>query len=171
MGLDFSKAGTTVAPAATATVENEIEVVKPYDIAADRAQMNAELVNSQEVDAIVSTIEVYNLETIVSFGAEAADEISKASDVVLNSMSMHQIDESSEMLTALSRIMDKFDIDEIRENKSVFGKLFGNLKKQLEKILEKYHTMGDEVDKIYVQLKQYKSEIKQSNRKIGRAHV
>ncbi len=166
MGLDFSKAGTTVAPATAATVENEIEVVKPYDIAADRAQMNAELVNSQEVDAIVSTIEVYNLETIVSFGAEAADEISKASDVVLNSMSMHQIDESSEMLTALSRIMDKFDIDEIRENKSVFGKLFGNLKKQLEKILEKYHTMGDEVDKIYVQLKQYESEIKQSNRKL-----
>lgn len=165
MGLDFSKAGTTVAPAA-ATVENEIETVQPYDIAADRAQMNAELVNSQEVDAIVSTIEVYNLETIVSFGAEAADEVSKASDVVLNSMSMHQIDESSEMLTALSRIMDKFDIDEIRENKSVFGKLFGNLKKQLEKILEKYHTMGDEIDKIYVQLKQYESEIKQSNRKL-----
>lgn len=155
-----------MAPAAASTVENEIEVVKPYDIAADRAQMNAELVDSEEVDAIVSTIEVYNLETIVSFGAEAADEISKASDVVLNSMSMHQIDESSEMLTALSKIMNKFDIDEIRENKGVLGKLFGNLKKQLEKILEKYHTMGEEVDKIYVQLKQYESEIKQSNRKL-----
>lgn len=166
MGLDFSKAGTTMAPAAASTVENEIEVVKPYDIAADRAQMNAELVDSEEVDAIVSTIEVYNLETIVSFGAEAADEISKVSDVVLNSMSMHQIDESSEMLTALSKIMNKFDIDEIRENKGVLGKLFGNLKKQLEKILEKYHTMGEEVDKIYVQLKQYESEIKQSNRKL-----
>ncbi|GFI49243.1 TelA-like protein [Lachnospiraceae bacterium] len=166
MELDFSKAGTTTAPAAAATVENEIETVKPYDIAADRAQMNEQLVDSAEVDAIVSTIEVYNLETIVSFGAEAADEISKASDVVLNSMSMHQIDESSEMLTALSKIMNKFDIDEIRENKGVLGKLFGNLKKQLEKILEKYHTMGEEVDKIYVQLKQYESEIKQSNRKL-----
>ena len=166
MGLDFSKTGTTTVPAAASTVENEIEAVVPYDIAADRAQMNAELVNSAEVDAIVSTIEVYNLETIASFGAEAAEEISKASDIVLNSMSMHQIDESSQMLTALSKIMDKFDIDEIRENKGVFGKLFGNLKKQLEKILEKYHTMGDEVDKIYVQLKQYESEIKQSNRKL-----
>ena len=166
MGLDFSKTGTTTASAAASTVENEIEAVMPYDIAADRAQMNAELVDSAEVDAIVSTIEVYNLETIASFGAEAADEISKASDIVLNSMSMHQIDESSEMLTALSKIMNKFDIDEIRENKGVFGKLFGNLKKQLEKILEKYHTMGEEVDKIYVQLKQYESEIKQSNRKL-----
>ena len=163
MGRDFSKTGTTAAPA---TVENEIETVQSYDIVADRKQMNEALVNSREVDAIVSTIEVYNLETIVSFGAEAADEISKASDIVLNSMNMHQLDESSEMLTALSKIMSKFDIDEIRENKGVLGKLFGNLKKQLEKILEKYHTMGEEVDKIYVQLRQYESEIKQANRKL-----
>lgn len=166
MGLDFSKAGTTAAPATAATVENEIETVQSYDIVADRKQMNEALVNSQEVDSIVSTIEVYNLETIVSFGAEAADEVSKASDIVLNSMNMHQLDESSEMLTALSKIMSKFDIDEIKENKGVFGKLFGNLKKQLEKILEKYHTMGEEVDKIYVQLRQYESEIKQANRKL-----
>ena len=165
MGLDFSKTPVGTAPSA-ATVENEIEVVKPYDIAADRAQMNETLVNSQEVDDIVSTIEVYNLETIASFGSEAAEEISKASDVVLNSMNMNQLDESSEMLTALSKIMSKFDIDELKEDKGLFGKLFGNMKKQLEKILEKYHTMGGEVDKIYVQLKQYESEIKQANRKL-----
>ncbi len=62
--------------------------------------------------------------------------------------------------------MEKFDIEEIKENPGLFGKLFGNLRKQLDKILAKYHTMGDEVDKIYVQLKQYESEIKQSNRKL-----
>ena len=61
--------------------KNEIEVVEKYDIVADRQQMNAELVNSKEVDDIVSTIEVYNMDTIVSFGAKAAEEISKASDV------------------------------------------------------------------------------------------
>ena len=165
MGLDFSKTAVGAAPSA-ATVENEIEVVKPYDIAADRAQMNEALVNSKEVDDSVSTIEVFNLETIASFGSEAAEEISKASDIVLNSMNMSQLDESSEMLTALSKIMSKFDIDELKEDKGLFGKLFGNLKKQLEKILEKYHTMGGEVDKIYVQLKQYESEIKQANRKL-----
>ena len=37
----------------------------------------------------------------------------------------------------------------------------------MDKILEKYHTMGDEIDKIYVQLKGYESEIKQSNRKLN----
>ena len=164
MGLDFGKKEpAAVQPA----VQNEIEPVEAYDIVEDRKQMNNELVGSDEVDALVSTIEVNNLETIVSFGAEAADEISKASDIVLNSMSMSQIDESSEMLNALSKIMSKFDIDEIREDKGLFNKLFGNLRKQLEKILQKYHTMGDEVDKIYVQLKQYESEIKQSNRNLN----
>ena len=164
MGLDFGKKEpAAVQPA----VQNEIEAVEVYDIVEGRKQMNNELVGSDEVDALVSTIEVNNLETIVSFGAEAADEISKASDIVLNSMSMSQIDESSEMLNALSKIMSKFDIDEIREDKGLFNKLFGNLRKQLEKILQKYHTMGDEVDKIYVQLKQYESEIKQSNRNLN----
>ena len=147
--------------------KNEVAVVEQYDIVADRQQMNETLVNSAEVDALVSTIEIDNLETIVSFGAEAAEEISKASDVVLNSMNMSQLDDSSEMLNTLAKIMSKFDIEEIKENPGLFSRLFGNMRKQLEKILDKYHTMGDEVDKIYVQLKQYESEIKQANRKLN----
>ena len=168
MGLDFSKTAVqSTVMTNTANTKNEIEVVEKYDIVEDRQQMNAALVGSQEVDDIVSTIEINNLETIVSFGSEVAEEISKASDVVFNNMNMSQLDDSSELLNALARIMDKFDIDEIKENPSLFGKLFGNMRKQLEKILEKYHTMGDEVDKIYVELKKYESEIKQSNRNLN----
>ena len=166
MGLDFGKTAQQITTAVPEE-KNEIEVVKEYDIVADRQQMNADLVNSKEVDDLVSTIEVHNLETIVSFGAEAAEEISKASDIVLNSMNMSQLDDSSEMLNTLAKIMSKFDIEEIKDNPGLFGKLFGNMRKQLDKILDKYHTMGDEVDKIYVQLKQYESEIKQSNRKLN----
>ena len=125
------------------------ESYQQYDISADRQMMTQTLVNSPEVDALASQIEVYNLESIVSFGAGAADEISKCSDVVLNSMNLSQLDDSSAMLNTLAKVMDKFDIEEIKENPGLFGKLFGNLRKQLDKILAKYHTMGDEVDKIY----------------------
>ncbi len=167
MGLDFKKP-TTAVPAQTMQPETggDIEVVKEYDIVADRNQMNAELVNSPEVDKIASEIEVYNMESIVSFGGEVAEEISKASDVVLNNASMSQLDNTSVMMNTLAKIMDKFDIDEIKAEPGFFGKLFGNAKKQLEKILGKYHTMGDEVDKIYVELKKYEDEIKQSNRNL-----
>lgn len=169
MAMDFSKLGTqqTGNPSSVQNAREEVMVVEQYDIVADRKQMNEVLVGSQEVDNLVSTIELDNLETIVSFGAQAAEEIAKASDIVLNSMNMSQLDGSTELLKVLSDIMSKFDIDEIKESPTLFGKLFGNLRKQLDKILAKYHTMGEEVDKIYVQLKKYEAEIKQSNRNLN----
>lgn len=153
----------------TENQENVISVeleVKKYNIQADRSEMSQKLVNSKEVDNLVSSISVHDPETIVSFGGEVAEEISRCSDMVLRSMNMAQINDTGEMLTLLGKIMEKFDIDEIRENPGFFQKLFVNLKKQLEKILAKYHTMGEEVDKIYIKLKQYENEIKQSNKKL-----
>ena len=167
MGLDFTKTPQQTAVTPQADTQNAVSLVKEYDIAEDRRQMTETLTNSPEVDALVSNIEIYNLDTIVTFGAEVAEEISMASDVVLRGMDLSQIEDSGELLKALSKIMEQFDIDEIKDNPKKFNKLFNNAKKQLEKILAQYHTLGDEVDKIYVQLKQYESEIKQANRKLA----
>lgn len=170
MGLNFKSVPTAPAEPVQEAVQATpvvVEEVKQYDIVADRQQLNTQLVNSQEVDTIVSTIELDNLESIVSFGHEAAEEISKASDVILNSVNMSQLDDSSAMLNSLAKIMSKFDVDEIKEEPGILGKIFGNLRKQLDRIVEKYQTMGGEVDKIYVQLKKYEEEIKQSNRKLN----
>ncbi len=166
MGLNFSKTSTQ-AQSAAVTQPQEIEV-QPYDIVEDRKQLNEVLVNSQEVDAIVSAIELDNMDSIVTLGADAAEAISKASDVVLNNVSLSQLDASGELLGTLAKIMDQFDIEEIKADPSFLGKLFGNFKKKLDKILEKYHTMGDEVDKIYVQLKQYEAEIKRANKNLDK---
>ena len=163
MSINFGSHAPSPAPAQPQ--DTGMEVV-PYNIQDDRAQMTQALTGTKEVDDIVSTIEVYNLETIVGFGGEVASELAKCSDAVLSGMNMRQIDDSGAMLAALSKIMDKFDIEEIREDPGFFGRLFSNMRKQLDKILDKYRTMGDEVDKIYVQLKQYESEIKESNRKL-----
>jgi len=170
MALDFSKpkqpenatSGQFVPAAPSVT---EPETYKPFDITADREQMN-QLVGSQEVDQLASEIEVYNLESIVSFGAEAAEEVSNCSDIILNSVDLSQLDNSSALLNSLSKIMDQFDINEIEEKQGILNRLFNNARKQLDKMLAKYHTMGEEVDKIYVQLKQYETDIKQSNRKL-----
>lgn len=179
MGLDFTKPAAQPATAAEQTAAPlqttaapppgtmEITPVKQYDIAADREAMNQALIGSKEIDEISSQLEVFNLDSIVSFGSRAADEISKASDIVLRGMSMSQIDETSDLMKTLTNIMSKFDIEEIKENPSLFGKLFGNMRKQLDKILAKYNTMGDEVDKIYVQLRKYEDEIRSSNKKLS----
>ena len=101
-----------------------------------------------ELEKYTAKIEVFDPNSIVKFGSEAAEEVSKSADVVLNGMNMDQINNSGKMLEALDKIMGSFDIDEIKEDKGLFGKLFGNAKKKLEKLLNKYNTMGDEIDKI-----------------------
>ena len=169
MAMNFNKpivTTQTVEPASVPAAVVEPDDFQQYDIVADRNQVAQALSNSPEIDTLTSQIEIYNSESIISFGAEAAEEISRCSDAVLNSMDMSQLDGSSAMLNALARIMEKFDIDEIREDPGLLQKLFGSLRKQLDKALAKYQTMGQEIDKIYIQLKQYESEIKQSNRKL-----
>ena len=168
MALNFGKPEQPIITTAEPVKAAEAVEAAPtqYDIVADRSQLNTQLAHTPEVEAISAQIEVYNLDTIVTFGAEAAEQISKSSDLVLNSMNMSQLDGSSELLKTLANIMSKFDIEEIKDDPSFFGKLFGGMRKQLDKILAKYQTMGGEVDKIFVQLRKYEDEIKQSNRSL-----
>lgn len=169
MGLDFSKAKTVEAEAVTSDVaENEaLPTVQTFDIAVESAKIKNELADSAEVDALVSKIELDNLDSIVTFGGEVATEISKSSDLVLNSMNIAQIEETSKMLGVLTNIMSKFDIEEIKQEPGLFDKLFGGIKKQLDKIMTKYQTMGGEIDKVYVELKGYEGEIKETNKKLN----
>ncbi len=162
MALNFDRPAQQAQP----TLTLEPVEVKPYDIIEDRDKTVAQLVDSDEIDRLTSQIDIGDMTTIVTFGAETVEEISKASDVVLRSMNMGQMDQSSQMLESLAKIMSKFDIDEFKDSPRLFGRLLGNVRGQLERILTKYNTMGDEVDKIYVQLKGYEAEIKRSNQKL-----
>lgn len=178
MGLDFSKVdatskdiidvdNTAVKEVEMSEIDSNMEKLEQYDVTTDAQKTREVYINTEEVDKLVSKIELNNLESIVYFGSDVTNEIAKASDSVLNSMSISQINDTGKMMKALSKIMDEFDIEEIKDEPGFFGRLFGNAKKQLEKILDKYHTMGDEIDKIYVQLRGYESEITQSNRKLN----
>ena len=163
---DVIPAEATVVDTAEASKELNLKITEPqtYSIIDTANELKQELASSEEIDKLVSTINANDPNSIITFGNQVAEEISKASDQVLNSMNMTQLDDSSELLNALKNIMDQFDVKELTEEKK--AGLFANLRKQLDKILAKYHTMGEEVDKIYVQLKQYESEISQSNVKL-----
>ena len=163
---DVIPAEATVVDTSEASKELNLKITEPqtYSIIDTANELKQELASSEEIDKLVSTINANDPNSIITFGNQVAEEISKASDQVLNSMNMTQLDDSSELLNALKNIMDQFDVKELTEEKK--AGFFANLRKQLDKILAKYHTMGEEVDKIYVQLKQYESEISQSNIKL-----
>jgi uncharacterized protein YaaN involved in tellurite resistance len=142
-------------------LEAQLEVEKKKQEIAER------LKNSPEVQNIVRSINVNDTNNILTFGKETAEEISKFTDRVLATMQVTKVEDSGELLIQLNKIMDKFDIKEFEETKpGLFGKLFSKAKDSIEAIFAKYRTMGDEVDKIYVELKKYENEINKTNQQL-----
>jgi Uncharacterized protein involved in tellurite resistance len=138
-----------------------------FSVEKQQQQTALKLRNSPEVTAISKQINVSDANTIISFGSGTSQEISKFSDQILHTMEMSKNEDSGVLLTSLNKIMDKFDMKDFNEKQQgVFGKLFNNAKKSIEQLFAKYHTMGEEVDKVYVTLKQYENDIKQSNRSL-----
>lgn len=152
---------------AEANPVTDIVPVEQYDIVADRSQMETQLVGTEEIEKLTQLVKVDDMSTIVTFGADVANEISKASDTVLNSMSMAQLNESSRLMVELTKIMNQFDIEEIKDDPKGIAKIFSNAKKKLEKILAKYDTMGKHVDNIFIELRKNEDEIKKSNKNLS----
>lgn len=119
----------------------------------------------KEVQDLTSEVEIQNPNSIVMFGQGASEQISKVSDELLNSMKAVKAEEASEMLVNLTKIMDKFDIKELdgSEKQSMLSKFMKGIGNSVAKLFQKYDTMGYEVEKVYVLLKKYENDIRESN--------
>lgn len=119
----------------------------------------------KEVQDLTSEVEIQNPNSIVMFGQKASENISKVSDELLKSMKAVKSEEASEMLVNLTKIMDKFDVKELEgvEKQSMFSKLMKGVGNSVAKLFQKYDTMGYEVEKVYVLLKKYENDIRESN--------
>lgn len=119
----------------------------------------------KEVQDLTSEVEIQNPNSIVMFGQGASEQISKVSDELLNSMKAVKAEETSEMLVNLTKIMDKFDIKELdgSEKQSMLSKFMKGVGNSVAKLFQKYDTMGYEVEKVYVLLKKYENDIRESN--------
>lgn len=119
----------------------------------------------KEVQDLTSEVEIQNPNSIVMFGQKASENISKVSDELLKSMKAVKSEEASEMLVNLTKIMNKFDVKELEgvEKQSMFSKLMKGVGNSVAKLFQKYDTMGYEVEKVYVLLKKYENDIRESN--------
>lgn len=125
-----------------------------------------------EVQNLTNEIEVQNINSIIQFGQKASENISKISDELLSSMKEVKAEEAGEMLVSLTKIMDKFDIKELENQKqeSFMTKIFKKAGETIAQLFQKYDTMGYEIEKVYVLLKRYESEIKESNNKLKKLY-
>ncbi|MEW9465177.1 toxic anion resistance protein [Clostridioides difficile] len=140
-----------------------------FDIMEYTNNKKNELRKSKEVEALTSLIEVENPDTILQFGRKASEGVARVSDSLLNTIKLNRNEENSKMLVHLTKIMDKFDLDDFQETKepNFVQKLFKKANNAIEMIFQKYETLGGEVEKIQIELEQYERDIALSNKQIG----
>lgn len=145
---------------------NELEIIEQSDL------YKQNLRQMREVQDLTNEIEVQNINSIIQFGQKASENISKISDELLASIKEVKAEEAGEMLLSLTKIMDKFDIKEFDNQKQtgLLTKLFKTAGDTIAKLFQKYDTMGYEIEKVYILLKKYESEIKEANVKLKKLY-
>ncbi|RDY23783.1 toxic anion resistance protein [Romboutsia maritimum] len=148
---------------------NKIEKEENFDIVEYTNNKKNELRKSKEVEALTALIEVENPDTILKFGKEASQGIAKISDSLLNTIKLNKNEENTKMILHLTKIMDKFDLDDFEQTKepSFLQKLFKKANNAIELMFQKYDTLGREVEKIQIELEKYERDISLSNKQIG----
>ncbi|MDU3722530.1 MAG: toxic anion resistance protein, partial [Clostridium celatum] len=144
--------------------QNNMQTQEQVDFA-NISEYKQRLRGMKEVQDLTNEVEIQNPNSIIMFGQNASENISKVSDELLNSMKAVKSEEASEMLINLTKIMDKFDVKELKDNEkpSVLSKFIKGMGNSVAKLFQKYDTMGYEVEKVYVLLKKYENDIRESN--------
>ncbi|MEC2057009.1 toxic anion resistance protein [Peribacillus psychrosaccharolyticus] len=123
-------------------------------------ELKVQLQNDPEVARLAQQIDVKNQMSLLEFGKEPAMEISKFSDRILSTMKSSSMEDSSELLKQLGKIMDRFDSKDFApEKRGLLSKLFNKGEKMIDKIFGKYQSMGGEIDKVYVEISKYQNEM------------
>ena len=171
--LNVQMPNSAYAPSTTNSYQLSPNAEGGYDDSSITAY-KAYLRSLPEVQDMTGQIDVQNPNSIILFGQEASNCITQISDEILANMKAVQSEEASEMLVALTKIMEKFDFDELKnasnEEPSFFDKLFKKAGETIAKLFQKYDTLGMEVEKVYNLLKKYEANIKESNMYLKRLY-
>ncbi|MFZ3101906.1 MAG: toxic anion resistance protein [Desulfitobacteriaceae bacterium] len=140
-------------------------IIPEFDLEQKKNEILVKVQESPEVRSIVRQINVEDVSSIMTFGKNTAEEVSRFSDAILHSMQSTKVEDSGELLIQLNKIMDKFDIKDFEDKKPGFlEKMFTKAKNSVDVLFQKYNSMGDEVDQVFVTLKKYEAEINLANK-------
>ena len=122
------------------------------------------------IQKLSDEMDVRDPQSIVDFGASASADLSKTADMVLKHYDLNITNESTRLMGILSSLMNKIDLKEIteapEEKKGLLAIFKASLEKQIQQIMNKYNTIGGELEKVVQELKTYQKQIEQSNRDI-----
>lgn len=130
--------------------ENQIENSLNYD--------NLTEEEKQLIEKINENVNIEDSTAVLQYGVEAQTKISQFSDNVLEDVKNKSTGEIGDLLTDLVAEIKTFDTD-VNQNNNKILKIFRNTKKQIAKLIARYNTIENNVDKIEKNLENHRIQM------------
>lgn len=106
---------------------------------------------------LASQIPVGNYEAIITYGANAQNELSRFSHKMLDHVQSKDIGPVGDILNELMGKLAEIDPDDLSEKKkSGIGRLFSKATRSVQEMMTRYQKLGTQIDKIGIQLEHSK---------------
>lgn len=186
--MDFSKTEVATTPISTAPVTTQAPVVTNLgtnlvehsnstknNIITLRDSLRERIIQSGEAKQISDEMSIANMTTIIEFGKPVSEQMSSVADEVLKRSKNELLDEATNLMKSIGKIMEKVDIGEITDidvnkNKGFLSRITNSAQKKLDQLRAKYDNIGNDIEKICVTLRVYEDQIKRANADIQKLY-
>lgn len=120
-----------------------------------KEQFNEE--DLKRINEIKDKIEPLNNDTLIQYGANAQQALSKFSHQMLNEVQSKDVGPIGDTLEDLMKKLKEVDPEELSsKKKNMFSRLFRRVKKSVNEIVSKHQSVASQVDRISIQLEHAK---------------
>ena len=138
----------------------------PLDIEAERASVRAALEASGEMDALTGTLDVYDANSLMTFGAQASRGVARAADAALSDLRTRGRESVSAPLDALADVLTRFAEAEGPQRQGLAGRLFKRGGPEKGDLLRRYDALAAELDRAMVRLRACQEELRRTDRQL-----
>ncbi|MCD2255300.1 toxic anion resistance protein [Lactobacillus sp. CC-MHH1034] len=120
--------------------------------------------DQQKAQELAKSIDTTNTTSVINYGAQAQKQLGEFSQNILTKVQSQDTGEIGDALTDLMYRLNEANPDELRaEDRNVFKKLFGKVKRSIFEIQNKYQKIGAQIDGIAAKLNNEKNSLLTDN--------
>ncbi len=103
---------------------------------------------------VASAINIEDRQAILQYGVGAQRKISDFAETVLTEIRTKDGGYAGELLSGLVTTVKDVNVNSLTDEPGMFGKMFGGIKKKVDKFLQRYESLSTQLDKVVRELEQ-----------------
>jgi uncharacterized protein YaaN involved in tellurite resistance len=108
----------------------------------------------EKAKSIAESIDLTDSQAVVQYGVGAQSKISGFADTILTEIRNKDAGYVGDVLGGLITTINEVDVGSLSSEKGFLDKMFGGLKRRIEKFMQRYENLSTQIDKVIGELEQ-----------------